>query len=302
MAGQDRYWVSSDGLRLHYRDYAADAGAPTILCLPGLSRNCRDFDRLASRLSGDAHILAPSLRGRGLSAYADDPGTYVPDVYVEDILALLRHREISSVVVIGTSLGARLAMLMALRAPGLIVGSVLNDLGPETPADALAGIRSSLATRQGHWPERAAAVASIREINAAIYPGFTNEDWNYFAGNLLRNGDDASVSLDFDPAVSTTYQQAAAPSTQTMWAGFEELASAPVLSIRGQLSALLSVEVQDKMSARASASFTTVTVPAVGHAPTLDEPEAIAAIDRLLGLAAATHRNERLAECEGVRS
>ena len=285
MAGQDRYWVSSDGLRLHYRDYAADADTPVILCLPGLSRNCRDFDRLAGRLSGIVHIVAPSLRGRGLSAHATDPATYVPDVYVEDILALLRHRGITSVIVIGTSLGARLAMLMALRAPGLIAASILNDLGPETPADALAGIRSNLAARQRRWPERTAAVASIREMHAATYPNFDVEDWARFADNLLRDEEDGSVSLDFDPAVSAAYQQAAPPPAQTMWAGFDELASAPVLSIRGALSAMLSAEVQDKMRARASAPFATVTVPSVGHAPTLDEPVAVAAIDRLLALA-----------------
>jgi len=285
MAGQDRYWVSSDGLRLHYRDYAADTDVPVILCLPGLSRNCRDFDRLADRLSGTAHIVAPSLRGRGLSAYASDPATYVPDVYVEDILALLRHRGISSVIVIGTSLGARLAMLMALRAPGLIAASILNDLGPETPADALAGIRSSLTARQRHWPERTAAVASIREMNAAAYPDFGDEDWTHFADNLLRDEEDGSVSLDFDPKVSTTYQLAVPPPVQRMWEGFDALASAPVLSVRGALSAMLSADVQDKMRARASAPFATVTVPSVGHAPTLDEPVAAAAIDRLLALA-----------------
>lgn len=302
MTGQDHYWVSSDGLRLHYRDYAADAAIPTILCLPGLSRNCRDFGRLADRLSGSAHIVAPSLRGRGLSGYASDPATYVPDVYVEDILALLRHRGIASVIVIGTSLGARLAMLMALRAPGLIVASILNDLGPETPADALAGIRSSLAARQRHWSERTTAVASIREMNAATYPDFGDQDWTHFADNLLRDEDDGSVSLDFDPEVSAAYQQAAQPPTHAMWAGFDELASAPVLSIRGALSAMLSADVQDRMRARASAPFATVTVPSVGHAPTLDEPVAVAAIDRLLALASPTRSAALAADREGVCS
>src|SRR3546814_15360260 len=119
--------------------------------------------------------------------------------------------QIDSAVVIGTSLGARLAMLMALRNPGLFAGAVLNDLGPETPAEALAGIRSSLAERQKCWPDRAAAIASIAHSNAATYPNFSSEDWPRFVDRLCRPDADGSVWLAFDPAISAVYRSAPPP-------------------------------------------------------------------------------------------
>ena len=74
----DGYWESSDGLRLHYRDYAGGADRPPILCIPGLTRNARDFEGVAERLAGEWRVICVELRGRGESAYAKDPMTYVP--------------------------------------------------------------------------------------------------------------------------------------------------------------------------------------------------------------------------------
>ena len=64
----DRYWWSNDGLRLHYRDYAAerptDPALSPILCLPGLTRNARDFHTVATRLSATRRVISVDLRGR----------------------------------------------------------------------------------------------------------------------------------------------------------------------------------------------------------------------------------------------
>ena len=91
---KDGYWWSPDGLRLHYRDYARDAahpddGRPPLLCLPGLTRNARDFEPLAQRLAGDWRVICPDMRGRAESAYAKDPMSYVPLTYLQDIGRLL---------------------------------------------------------------------------------------------------------------------------------------------------------------------------------------------------------------------
>ena len=59
----DGYWSSSDGLKLHYRDYAGPATKPPILCIPGLTRNARDFEGVAARLAGKWRVLCVELRG-----------------------------------------------------------------------------------------------------------------------------------------------------------------------------------------------------------------------------------------------
>src|SRR3546814_1458836 len=82
---KDGYWWSNDGLRLHYRDYEEASHRPPILCLPGLTRNARDFEPVANRLAGQWRLICPEMRGRAESGYAKDPMTYVPLTYVQDI-------------------------------------------------------------------------------------------------------------------------------------------------------------------------------------------------------------------------
>jgi pimeloyl-ACP methyl ester carboxylesterase len=292
-AWTDSYWHTRDGLRMHYRDYPGPADRPAILCLAGLSRNCRDFDRLAARFRGDWRIIAPSLRGRGKSDCASDPSTYVPDVYVDDLFGLLDALALAPVVIVGTSLGARLAVLMAGRDPSPIVGAVLNDLGPVVPPLATASVGHALGTRTTHWPDRAAAAAGLRDIHAATYPRFGDADWEVLVLRLCREDADGGISLDYDPAIGKAYRSAAPIAPEAMWAGFEALAKRPVLSVRGALSTMLTEEVVAQMGARARYPLASVTIADVGHAPTLDEPEAVAAIDALLGRVLASDRGPR---------
>ena len=88
VAWSDGYWVSSDGLKLHYRHYAGGASRLPILCIPGLTRNARDFEGVAERLAGDWRLICVDLRGRGESAHAKDPMTYLPPTYLQDLEAL----------------------------------------------------------------------------------------------------------------------------------------------------------------------------------------------------------------------
>ena len=131
----DGYWWSHDDLRLHYRDYAGAKGKgaerPPIICIPGLTRNCRDWEPVAERLAGDWRVIALSLRGRGESAYAKDALSYVPLTYLQDIERLLIHLGIERFVAFGTSLGGIVTMLMAATHPERLVGALINDIGPK---------------------------------------------------------------------------------------------------------------------------------------------------------------------------
>ena len=103
---EDRYFNSVDGLRLHYRDYpGGHPERPPLLCLPGLTRNARDFEPVADRFAGEWRVLALDFRGRGLSAPDPDPSRYMPPVYARDVLKLLDQLGIADAVFVGTSLG-----------------------------------------------------------------------------------------------------------------------------------------------------------------------------------------------------
>src|SRR5688500_11762387 len=147
----DGYWWSKDGLRLHYRDYPGDATRPPIICIPGLTRNARDFEGVAGRLAGDWRMICVDLRGRGESAYARNAMSYVPPVYLGDLETLLAELKLDRFVLFGTSLGGMMTMLLALRDSRRIAGALLNDIGPDINPEGMARIRSYVGRSQS-WP------------------------------------------------------------------------------------------------------------------------------------------------------
>src|SRR4028119_2023108 len=149
MAGwSDGYWSSSEGLRLHFRDYAGDPSRPPIVCIPGLTRNARDFEGVAERLSGRWRLLCVDLRGRGGSEHAKDPMTYVPARYADDIEDLLREQGLGRAVFFGTSLGGIVTMLLAQRESSRIAGALINDIGPVLETRGLDKIRGYVGRSQ----------------------------------------------------------------------------------------------------------------------------------------------------------
>lgn len=277
----DRYWTSRDGLKLHYRDYAGAADRPPVLCLHGLTRNSRDFENLAGRLAGDWRVLALDFRGRGLSEHDPVPTRYMPPTYAADVLQLLDELDIDRAVFVGTSLGGLTTMIVAAFAPQRIAGAVLNDVGPELSVEGLERIGGYVGKPLlfRDWDDAAASFASKY---GAVHPAYGGDDWLRYAQRVARETE-RGVELDYDMAIGDAFRQAnsgAAPSAAG-WPMFKALAGRPVLILRGEHSDLLSAEMAEKMRDAISGAEL-VTVPGVGHAPDFDEPESIAAVDRLL--------------------
>lgn len=284
-AYEDRYWWSNDGIRLHARDYpardaAAAAGRPTILCLPGLTRNARDFESLSARLAAEWRVLVVNFRGRGESGYAKDPMSYVPLVYVQDVEKLLGELAIDRYVVIGTSLGGIVGMLLAGTGHGTMAGAVLNDVGPEVEPAGLSRIRGYVG-KTSSWPTWMHAARALAEANGDVYPGYQIADWLVMAKRLYRLTASGRIVLDYDPKIAEPLKVPGNEAGPDMWRALERMAGAPVAVIRAERSDILSPAVAEQMVARLGDAML-VTVPAVGHAPTLEEDEAVAAIDRLL--------------------
>src|SRR4051812_16773642 len=139
---RDGFLVVRDGLRLHYRDYAGNGKRPPLLCLPGLTRNARDFADFAERFSPRFRALALDFRGRGESDYDPLPARYSPLTYAGDVLELLDELDISQAIFVGTSLGGLVTMIVATMTPERIAAAILNDVGPELSQVGLDRIKS----------------------------------------------------------------------------------------------------------------------------------------------------------------
>lgn len=276
----DGWWLSGDGLSLHYRDYAGVAERAPLLCVPGLTRNARDFDALAERLAGTRRIIVAELRGRGQSAYAKDAMTYLPPVYLQDLLALLASLGNPRVVMIGTSLGGLLAMMLAVAARPLLAGVLLNDIGPVLEPAGLRRIRSYVG-RGTSWPTWLHAARAIAETHGDAYPDYDLADWTAMAHRLCRLTEQGRIVTDYDVRVAEPFRIDPGDATVDLWPALLALAGMPSLLVHGALSDILSAGTAAEM-ARRLPDMELVTLPRIGHAPTLDEPESAAAIDRLL--------------------
>jgi len=274
-------WASADGLTLRYRDYAGRIDRPPVLCIPGLTRNARDFEPVAEALTGQWRVICADLRGRAMSDYARDSASYQPGQYTADVLALLDHLGLPRVVAVGTSLGGIVTMLLALLAPERLAGVVLNDIGPQVEAAGLARIRGYVGQGRS-FPTWMHAARGLREQGGVAYPDFTLADWLRLAKRLMAVGPGGRIAFDYDMKIAEPFQAPAGAAPEfDMWPAFRALAGRPLLAVRGELSDILSAVTLERM-AREVAGLETVTVPRTGHAPTLEEPVACEAIARLL--------------------
>ena len=221
----DGYWWSNDGLRLHYRDYAGDASRPPILCIPGLTRNARDFEGVAERLAGQWRVICVELRGRGDSAYAKDPMSYVPLTYLQDMEALIAELKLGRFVLFGTSLGGLITMLLAASGKERIAGALLNDIGPVMEKRGLEHIRSYVGRSQ-NWPTWLHAARAIAEAQGDRYPGWKIDQWLAYAKRLCKLTPSGRIVLDYDMRIAEPFKMPAGEAGFDLWPAFRALALA----------------------------------------------------------------------------
>lgn len=276
----DRFWYSAEGLRLHYRNYEGPRDKPPILCIPGLTRNARDFEPVADRYAGEWRVISIELRGRGMSDPDPQPGRYTPQHYVADILKLLDQEGIADAVFFGTSLGGICTMLLASTDADRIAGAMLNDIGPEIDQAGLDRIGGYVGREVtfNSWSE---AVAVLTERNREVFPRWGDGEWERFAHRIMHETPNG-IAFQYDMRIADNFRAATEGPQGANWHLYESLAGRPLLILRGGLSDLLSAEVAERMVAQLDGDAELVIVPDVGHTPNLEEPEAQAAMDRLL--------------------
>lgn len=290
----EHQYHSHDGLALHYREYGN--GEQVIICLPGLTRNCRDYEGLASHLSRRWRVITPDLRGRGKSQPDPNWKQYLPPTYARDMWTLLDHLGIDQVSIVGTSLGGLMAMIMADQQPQRLRAVVMNDVGPHVPPEAIARLLQYVG-RTPPQPDWESAVAMTRKNYGLAYPDADNAFWEQQVRNAWSQRDDGSVAPDHDPKIGDALRHASKAAGRVRflqkigirrlrginfdpWDNFKAM-SMPTLLLRGELSDILLPETVAQMQAM-KPDLEVVTIPGRGHTPTLDEPESRAAIDRFL--------------------
>ena len=278
LAPRERFIRNTHGKRMFVADWGDPYDPRTpVLGLPGYSRNSKDFQRLAERLAR-RRLVSFDYRGRGRSAYEDDWRAYDPQTLIDDVRHVLAALDLHRVVVVGTSLGGVLAMGLAVAMPMALAGVVLNDVGPAIESAGVEYVIDYMARDRPHtnWDD---AVAELRRTLPDLSLR-TDDEWQAFAESTFRWGDDGVLHIDWDPTITKPLTEGTGPD-QDLWRLFGALRSVPVLAIRGGTSTVLSAGTLAAMQAR-HPTITTLTLDGVGHAPTLDEPEAQGSLNDFL--------------------
>ena len=267
------YVKSGDGLSLFVRDYAPEGRvrAMPVICLHGLTRNSADFEAVAPRIAAlGRRVIVPDMRGRGRSDWDPQPERYRPDVYAQDVNGILEAVQAPQAIFVGTSLGGIVTMIMAAVARARIHAAVLNDVGPVLDPKGIARIAGSVGKTM-QFDSWDGIVAAIKASLAAAFPDADEAFWRTFAHRVARELPDGRIAFAYDPAIANAFAQPPPNPPPSMVPMFEALAAAPVLSIHGELSDLLSPDGVAAMRA-VKPDLKCVDVPRTGHAPTLEEP------------------------------
>lgn len=272
---EDVFFSASDGLRLHAADYGrhdlATRNRLPVVCLPGLTRNTRDFHDLALLLSRDEarprRVVSFDYRGRGQSGWDKDPGRYTILVEAEDVLSGMAALGLEHAIFIGTSRGGLIMHALSAMRPTVMAAGVLNDIGPVIEGAGLVQIKAYLSRTPTPktWAEAAEILA---DAHSRSFSTLTAKDWEDFARAIFveKNG---KLMPDYDPALLQGLKGVdLSTPVPTLWPQFEGLGIMPLMALRGEHSTLLSAGTLIEMKRRVP-SLETVTIPGHGHAPIL---------------------------------
>ncbi|MBL6689259.1 MAG: alpha/beta hydrolase [Pseudomonadales bacterium] len=275
---KDIWYTSEDGLTLYARDYPCESDSSlTVLCMHGLTRNSADFEDLAPALTDLARVVSVDQRGRGRSDWDSNSAKYTPGTYVGDMFSLIKHLKLENIVLVGTSMGGLMSILMVTMKPDLFRGVVLNDIGPVVSQEGLDRIKGYVGKGKPvkTWEE---AIEQTRETNRVAFPAYTDDDWHKWVHRMYEENEQGELTLRYDPAIAEPMAEDdsnAAPAD--LWPLFDNMTNLPLLTIRGALSDILAEDCVQEMQQR-HAGMKLFEVAGVGHAPQLDEPGVVESI------------------------
>lgn len=232
-------------------------------------------------LSQDARVLAVDLRGRGRSEYDSNSANYAPLVYAQDILALMQAEAIASARFVGTSLGGLVSMTLAAMEPNRVAAIILNDIGPEVEAEGILRIQHYVSQPSvvADWQD---AIQATRRLHQAALEGLTEQEWEGFARQLYREDEQGRPVLNYDPRIADAFNSADLDHQPSdLWPLYHSLKTVPMLIIRGANSDVISADTVRKMLT-INSHAQAIEVAGRGHAPFLNEPGVVGAINDFL--------------------
>ncbi len=267
--------LSPSGLhRMAYTEWGEGDNPRVLVCVHGLTRNCRDFDDLAAAFARHYRVICPDVAGRGLSDRLRDAASYAVPQYVADMVTLLARINVERVDWLGTSMGGLIGMALAALEDSPIQRLVLNDVGPVVEIDALRRIAGYVGA-DPTWASFDEALAYVRSVSAP-FGSLSEEAWRRLTESSLARRADGRWGFRYDPRIAEGFRASFADKDIDLWGLYDRIAC-PTLAIRGAESDLLSRAVWRQMGERGPRAAL-VEIPGVGHAPMFLDPNQISIV------------------------
>lgn len=259
--------------RVAYSEFPGPAGARTVVCVHGLTRNGRDFDDLAAALAPERRVVCPDMAGRNRSENLRNPAEYGYPLYLADCAALIARLDVEEVDWVGTSMGGLIGMMLAAQPGSPIRRLVINDVGALVAKEGLARIGSYVGADPTF--DTAEAFEAAVRANAAPFGLKTEAQWRKLARDSMREKPGGGYGFNYDPRIGDAFKGAPAEDVN-LWPVWDAI-PCPTLLLRGAESDLLSRETAKAMTERGPKAKL-IEFPGVGHAPGLVEADQIAVV------------------------
>ncbi len=278
----EKYYSSHDGLKLYYRDYnQGNSDKLPLLCLHGLTRNAKDFDKFARHFSQHRRVIALDMRGRGQSEYDPNYKNYQIPVYAQDVQTFLKHENLEQIIAVGTSMGGLISMAIGASMPDIFKAIILNDIGPEIDPvgiERISGFVGNGVVLQD-WQQ---AINGMKVLCGNLFPDYGLDDWETFTQNTFRERKDGTVVADYDQTIGNAMREVDDSVVPVdLWAIFSSLSPISVMTLRGENSDILSNETLEKM-AEIHPKLTKLTIKDRAHTPDLTEDISLSEISKFI--------------------
>jgi pimeloyl-ACP methyl ester carboxylesterase len=270
-------YITILGRELHYGEWGGDH-RDVIVMWHGLARTGRDFDDLAAQLCDRYRVICPDTIGRGLSQWSPRPqAEYCLGFYAALASGLVDALGCEELQWIGTSMGGAIGMRVAATTlRRRIKRLVLNDIGPQIAAAAVARIRAYAAK-----PPRFDTVTALESYFRTVYKPYgylTDAQWRRLTETSSRRTEDGQVTPHYDPNMVMQFERH--PNDYDQWDEYDAI-TAKTLVLRGADSDLLKPDVAEAMTRRGPRGRLE-TIEGCGHAPALNVPAHYAIIEAFL--------------------
>ncbi|MFT6071834.1 MAG: pimeloyl-ACP methyl ester carboxylesterase [Alphaproteobacteria bacterium] len=282
--------ITDDDIQIYYREYGVlDPQKPTILCLPGLTRNAKAFHEYALYCQNkfQAHLICPDMRGRGQSDYDKNVFNYNLMRETQDIFQVITQEELNNVIIFGTSRGGMQSAMLAPILQNRLKAVILNDIGIAISMSVMNKLKKLFIHKTDYIGDYQATLERFHLLDGGETQNLTAEQEHQIVNSIYRLKE-GNYYIDYDyQGLKIAYDKAYAdleainPEVCDLKPLFSTLINVPILLLHGENSKLLTSKIVDDTKTLLP-HIEVQTIADRGHCPYLNEATLIEACDAFL--------------------